>query len=147
MCSHQINENITSKQSSHLLVFLVDAPNARNAVIERQKSTRPSYFPHKSHTCWGNGTGYKIGVSEAIQKRLEWENLIYSLLPRFIIYWVFMLPSYIFWNSFCGWLGETSLCQNLRASKFKIWGTPPTCSFPTQNRVCLAPTQPHLYTS
>jgi hypothetical protein len=38
MCSHQINENITSKQSSHLLVFLVDAPNARNAVIEHQKS-------------------------------------------------------------------------------------------------------------
>jgi hypothetical protein len=39
MCSHQINENITSKQSSHLLaVFLVDAPDARNAVIEHQKS-------------------------------------------------------------------------------------------------------------
>jgi hypothetical protein len=38
MCSHQINKNITSKQSSHLLVFLVDAPDARNAVIEHQKS-------------------------------------------------------------------------------------------------------------
>ena len=38
MCSLQINENITSKQSSHLLVFLVDAPDARNAVIEHQKS-------------------------------------------------------------------------------------------------------------
>ena len=38
MCSHQINKNITSKQSSHLLVFLVDAPDARNAVIDHQKS-------------------------------------------------------------------------------------------------------------
>ena len=38
MCSHQINKNITSKQCSHLLVFLVDAPDARNAVIEHQKS-------------------------------------------------------------------------------------------------------------
>jgi hypothetical protein len=34
----QINKNITSKQSSHLLVVLVDAPDARNAVIEHQKS-------------------------------------------------------------------------------------------------------------
>ena len=40
MCSHQINKNITSKQSSHLLVFLVDAPDARNAVIEHQKFKR-----------------------------------------------------------------------------------------------------------
>jgi hypothetical protein len=41
MCSHQINKNIlTSKQSSHLLVFLVDAPDARNAVIEHQKCNR-----------------------------------------------------------------------------------------------------------
>jgi hypothetical protein len=38
MCSQQINKNISSKQSSHLLVFLVDAPDARNAVIEHQKS-------------------------------------------------------------------------------------------------------------
>jgi hypothetical protein len=50
-----------------------------------------------------------------------------------------MIPSYMFWNSFCGWLGETNLCQNLRASKFKIWGDTPTCSSPIQNRVCLAP--------
>jgi hypothetical protein len=63
----------------------VDAPDARNAVIEHQKSknvfweraTRPLYFPHKSHKCWGNRTGGKIGVSKAIQKRLEWENLIF----------------------------------------------------------------------
>jgi hypothetical protein len=40
MCSHQINKNITSKQSSHLLVFLVDAPDARNAVIEQQNYKR-----------------------------------------------------------------------------------------------------------
>jgi hypothetical protein len=38
MCSHQINKNITSKQSSHLLDSLVDAPDARNAVIEHLKS-------------------------------------------------------------------------------------------------------------
>ena len=24
-----------------------------------------------------------------------------------------------------GWLGETNLCQNLRASRFKIWGDTP----------------------
>jgi hypothetical protein len=55
---------IALKQSSHLLVTLVDAPeNARNAVIEHKKykrflgeNTRPSYsVPHKSLTCWGNG--------------------------------------------------------------------------------------------
>jgi hypothetical protein len=38
MCSHQINNNINSKQFFHLLVFLVDAPDARDAVIEHQKS-------------------------------------------------------------------------------------------------------------
>ena len=41
MCSHQINKNITSKQSSdssHLLVFLLDSPDARNAVTEHLKS-------------------------------------------------------------------------------------------------------------
>jgi hypothetical protein len=42
-----------------------------------EKTTRPPYFPHKSHTCWGNGTEGKIGAREAIQKRLERENLIF----------------------------------------------------------------------
>jgi hypothetical protein len=70
MCSHQINKNITSKQSSHLLVFLVDVPDTRNAVIEQS-------IPHKTLTCWGNRTGGEIGASEAIQKILEWENLIF----------------------------------------------------------------------
>ena len=76
---------IALKQSSHLLVTLVDAPeNARNAVIEHQKykrflgeDPRPSYFPHKSLTCWSNGKEGKIGASKAPQKRLEWENLIF----------------------------------------------------------------------
>jgi hypothetical protein len=76
---------VALKQSSHLLVILVDAPeNSRNAVIEHQKhkrflgeDSRPSYFPHKSLTCWGNGKEGKIGASEALQKRLEWENLIF----------------------------------------------------------------------
>jgi hypothetical protein len=54
------------------------------SLIEHQKYKRflgedsgPSYFPHKSLTCWGNGTEGKIGASEAPQKRLEWENLIF----------------------------------------------------------------------
>jgi hypothetical protein len=76
---------IALKQSSHLLVTLVDAPeNSRNAVIEHQKykrflweDSRPSYFPQKSLTFWGNGKEDKIGSSEAPQKRLEWENLIF----------------------------------------------------------------------
>jgi hypothetical protein len=74
MCSHQINKNITSKQSSHLLVFVVDAPDARNTVIEHQKSKR---FLGEDIRAGGNGTGGEIGASEAIQKRLEWENLIF----------------------------------------------------------------------
>jgi hypothetical protein len=36
-----------------------------------------SYFPHKSLTSWRNGKESKIGASEAPQKRLEWENLIF----------------------------------------------------------------------
>jgi hypothetical protein len=40
------------------------------------EDSRPSYFPHKSLTCWSNGKEGKIGASEAPQKRLEWENLI-----------------------------------------------------------------------
>jgi hypothetical protein len=39
--------------------------------------TRPSFFPHKSLTCWGNGTEGKIEVSEAPHKRLGWGNLIF----------------------------------------------------------------------
>jgi hypothetical protein len=53
------------------------------SLIEHQKykrflgeDSRSSYFPHKSLTCWGNGKG-KIGTSEAPQKRLEWENIIF----------------------------------------------------------------------
>jgi hypothetical protein len=76
---------IALKQSSHLLVTLVDAPeNSRIPVIGHQKykrflgeDSRPSYFPQKSLTCWGNGKEGKIGASEAPQKRLEWENLIF----------------------------------------------------------------------
>ena len=40
------------------------------------ENSRPSYFPHKSLTCWGNGKEGKIGASEAPQKRLEREKLI-----------------------------------------------------------------------
>jgi hypothetical protein len=54
------------------------------SLIEHQKhkrfleeDSRPSYFPHKSLTCWGNGKEDKIGASDAPQKRLEWENLIF----------------------------------------------------------------------
>jgi hypothetical protein len=54
------------------------------SLIEHQKYkrflveySRPSYFPHKSLTCCRNGNEGKIGTSEAPQKRLEWENLIF----------------------------------------------------------------------
>jgi hypothetical protein len=57
-------------KSSHLLVTLVDA--TENSLIEHQKykrflgeDSRPSYFPHKSLTCWGSGKECKIGASEA----------------------------------------------------------------------------------
>ena len=73
MCSHQIKENITSKQSSHLLVFLVDTPDARNAVIEHQKS---KCFLGEDIRA-GVMEQVKLWAREAIQKRLEWENLIF----------------------------------------------------------------------
>jgi hypothetical protein len=105
----------------------VDAPDARNAVIEHKKS---KCFPEEDHqtlifssqityTCWGNGAGGKIGASEAIQKRLEWENLIF-----FAGYYILSIHDSQLHvsNSFCGWFGETNLCQNLRATRFKIWG-------------------------
>ena len=54
------------------------------SLIEHQKykrflgeDSRSSYFPYKLLTCWGNGKEGKIGASEAPQKRLEWENLIF----------------------------------------------------------------------
>ena len=54
------------------------------SLIEHQKykrflgeDTRLSYFPHKTLTCWGNGKEGKNGASEAPQKRLEWNNLIF----------------------------------------------------------------------
>jgi hypothetical protein len=30
-----------------------------------------------NHLCWGNGKEGKIRASEASQKRLEWENIIF----------------------------------------------------------------------
>jgi hypothetical protein len=63
MCSHQININITSKQFSHLLVFLVDAPDARNAVIEHQKS---KFFLGEDHQTliFCSQITYVLGVME-----------------------------------------------------------------------------------
>jgi hypothetical protein len=77
-CAVTKRTKIALKQSSHLFVTLVDASeNARNAVIEHQKykrflgeDLRPSYFPHKSLTCWGNGKEGKIGASEAPKKEI-----------------------------------------------------------------------------
>ena len=51
--------------------------STNNLNVFRERATRSSYFPHKSHTYRGNGTGCKIGAREAIQERLEWENLIF----------------------------------------------------------------------
>jgi hypothetical protein len=85
-----MNKNITLKPSFHLLVFIVDAPMSKchaemlslsikkyESFLGEDPQTRPSYFAHKSLTCWGNGTQGKIGVSETPHKRLEWENLIF----------------------------------------------------------------------
>ena len=49
------------------------------SLIERflGEDSRPSYFPHKTLMFWGNGKEGEIGASEAPQKRLEWENLIF----------------------------------------------------------------------
>jgi hypothetical protein len=89
---------VALKQSSHLLVTLVDAPeNSRNAVIEHQKykrflgeDSRPSYFPHKSLTCWGNGKEGKFGASKGSPKEIRvGEPNILSCLKcklKFIIY-------------------------------------------------------------
>jgi hypothetical protein len=53
------------------------------SLIEHQKyerflgeDSRPSYFPHKSLTCWDNGKEGKIGASEAPQKRVGEHNII-----------------------------------------------------------------------
>jgi hypothetical protein len=44
---------------------------------------------------------------------------------KVVTYWISMIPSYMFGNSFCEWLGKTNLCQKLRASRFKLfWETP-----------------------
>jgi hypothetical protein len=54
------------------------------SLIEHQKykrflgeDSRPSYFPRRSLTCWGNGKEGKIGERETPRKRLGWENLIF----------------------------------------------------------------------
>jgi hypothetical protein len=64
-------------------------PKMLPLIIEHQKHKRflgedsgPSYFPYKSLTCWGNGKESKIGASEAPQKRLEWENIIFFAAPN-----------------------------------------------------------------
>ena len=41
------------------------------------EDSRSSYFSHKSLTCRSDGKEGKIAASDAPQKRLEWENLIY----------------------------------------------------------------------
>jgi hypothetical protein len=70
--------------------------NARNAVIDDQKykrflgenpQTRPSYFPHKSLTCCGNGTEGKIGASEEI--RVEEPNILCCLKYKFKYLYIF----------------------------------------------------------
>jgi hypothetical protein len=78
------------------------------SLIEHQKykrfpveDSRPSYFPHKSLACWGDATEGKIGTSEAPQKRLEWENIIFFAasnvgLRLLYIEYPCMIPSYMF---------------------------------------------------
>jgi hypothetical protein len=56
------------------MLSLIEQPKHKRFLGE---DSRPSYFPNKSLTCWGNGKEGKIGASEAPQKRLERENLIF----------------------------------------------------------------------
>ena len=72
----------------------MDAPDARNAVIEHLKSkcflgedhhADPHIFLTNHIRAGGNGTGGTIGPSNAIQKRLEWENLIFFVAKGYYI--------------------------------------------------------------
>jgi hypothetical protein len=51
------------------MLSLIEHKKYKRFVVE---DSRPSYFPHKSLTCWDNGKEAKIGASEASQKGLEW---------------------------------------------------------------------------
>ena len=91
MCRHQINKNLNSKQSSHLLVFLwmiqmseMLSLSIKNLNVFWERTTRPSYFPHKSHTCWGNGTGVKIERSYPKEIREGEPNILCCL--RLLLY-------------------------------------------------------------
>ena len=102
----------------------------KNINVFWERITRPSYFLHKSLTCWGNGTEGKIWVSEAPQKRFEWENVI------FFAAWFMMIPSYMFLNSFCGWLHGRNKSLPERKSLSNFFGNMHPLAPPTQNRVC-----------
>jgi hypothetical protein len=118
----------------------VDAPDARNALIEHKKSKCFLGEDHQTlkfssqitYTCWGNGTGGKIGASEAIQKRLEWENLIF-----FAGYYILSVHDShavtCFETVFVGGLVKQIFAITYEPLDSKFGGTPPTCSSPTKN--------------
>jgi hypothetical protein len=63
MCSPQINKNITSKQSSHLLVFLVDAPDARRRSL-RIKNLNVFWERTHQTLIFSSQITYVLGVME-----------------------------------------------------------------------------------
>jgi hypothetical protein len=86
---HECAFTILRKIANSLLMYLLSLWMLQKipemlSLTEHQKykrflweDSRPSYFSHKSLTCSGNGKEGKIAASDAPQKRLEWENLIY----------------------------------------------------------------------
>jgi hypothetical protein len=84
---------------------------------------RPSYFPHKSHTVLGV-MEQEVKLGRAIypkEIRVGEPNIL--CCPRLLYIEYPWFPVICFETVFVGgWVGETNLCQNLRASKFKILG-------------------------
>ena len=111
----------------------------KNLNVFWERTTSPSYFPHKSHMCWGNGTGGKIGMSEAIPKeiRVGEPNILCCLRLLYLEYSWF--PVTCFETVFVGGWVKQIFARTYEPLNSKFGGTPPTCSFPTGNRVCLAP--------
>ena len=87
MCSHQLTKIALIKtvfSFTRYQLWMLQKIAEMLSLIEHQKykrflgeDSRPSYFPRRSLTCWGNGKEGKIGERETPRKRLGWENLIF----------------------------------------------------------------------
>ena len=128
MCSHQIKENITSKQSSHLLVFLVDTPDARNAVIEHQKS---KCFLGEDIRAGGNGTGKIVGEGSYPKEiRVGEPNILCCLRLLYIEYSLF--PVTCFETVFVGGWVIQIFARTYEPLDSKLGGAPPPVAPPTR---------------